>query len=598
MGKTTLLGELLRRLRPQQVVEVDGRQVASRLKSASSDIAWLDAKLNETPGVTLVIDHAECCLAATLGLLARVAGSPSKVVVASRCQLSFTFDHTLRLGALSKAASLELIQTEARTASDHRFRVSDEETDAMVELIDRLGGCPAALTIAGRQLASIGVRELLKMTDSQLLDLRTVHAGSNGLGMRDLTAASIRALDPLAADAFSRLGYMPADFDLSAAMSLLPEELASPQRREAVQTLLAQSLIEASVDGIDGPRLSLSGPARLAARERFESLSDTVQAEVRAQHAEHFISRAEAAAAAEKGRRFLLGPEQPEGRPSKIESVEREHLRATLRATLRDASEALPRAVLALAPYASRSSEWWPDWLPACRRATQVADESTARSCAELHLVHALSLFHIGELEPARVAARRGLATAEATGEPDLVADASRILGVILMDLGESKGALTQLRAGLQALPLTGNFADRPGLVTVNRNLTQGSTEWRTLVARARLMRALGRLLIDYPGPEADRMLSSARDHFVDLGLTADAAHSQHLLAYDRARRRVGLPNEDCARAVALAQQAGDQRLLAEALVHWGVVAYDDGDLELACHRLRDRSEHLCIAQR
>jgi predicted ATPase len=211
-----------------------------------------------------------------------------------------------RVGA-TEASSYGAIAlfTERAQAVDHRFSLSDENAQSVVNVCRRLDGIPLAIELAASRVTMLPVKELAEQLDRSLEML----AGGNRVSlprqqtMRATIDWSYDLLSEREQRVFERLSAFAGGCTLAAATSVCADEdTTEADMIELLSALVDKSLVVADFEG-SHPRYRLLEPFRRYARDKLAARGD---AEVIARrHALVYVELAE------RLRRAYDEPESP-----------------------------------------------------------------------------------------------------------------------------------------------------------------------------------------------------------------------------------------------------------------------------------------------
>ena len=268
----------------------------------------------------LVLDNCEHLLPGVAAVIAELlAAAPDLGVLAtSQEALNLREERVYRLGPLGLPATNAGVEAaresgavalfvDRAAAVDHRFELTPDNVDAVVDVCRRLDGIPLAIELAAARLRTLGVGGLRARLDDRL-QLLSGGARDQPARHRTLRAAlewSWALLDATEQAVFARLGVMAGSFDLEAAQALAAGERVDRMAViDAVGVLCDKSLVvvEPLADG--SVRYRLLDTMRHFALEHLRAANE--EALARELHLAHFLGLSEAAAEA------LAGPRQGE----------------------------------------------------------------------------------------------------------------------------------------------------------------------------------------------------------------------------------------------------------------------------------------------
>ncbi len=385
--------------------------------------------LGERGNVCVVLDNAEplveACAEALRVWLERAP--EAQWIVTSREPLRIADEQVLELLPLPRAAAIELWRARGGTGDDA----------VIGELVERLDAIPLAIELGAARAASMSAAELLARLPERLELLRGTRRDlpPRHLTMRAAIDASWQLLPPAARDALVQLALFESAFSLAAAEAVV--ELAGPVV-DALETLRQRALL-LRADGA----FRLLECIRSFAGEALAGRDDREAVERR--HAAFHLERAEALAAAARGR-------EGAGRLRELDALTPELL-AVQRRWLPRAPDLGVRATLALAPALSRLGPTGL-WVSLLTAASEALDRRTpAALAARLWVARATALLTVGRTAEARRDAERALAAllpGAGPAAPDAAAievDVHRLLARLDRHDGRGADALAHLEA-------------------------------------------------------------------------------------------------------------------------------------------------------
>lgn len=264
IGKTRLA------LRVAEVLEsdaVDGRYVVELAPlAAGAAVAAVQERVASATGspsftaatdllrdatALIVIDNAEHVLDAAAEVVETLValGTEVRVLNTSRVPLEVDGELLVDVDPLSLEDSLELLLERARSAGAAvaESRQADADLRALAAFLD---GHPLALELAASRLRALAPADVIDGLEANAVELRrTRGAVSRHLSIDGAVAWSYQLLDPEARRLFRSLSVFPGWFDLEGVMALAE---AAPDRfvlSDALDQLVAHSLIRAEVVG-------------------------------------------------------------------------------------------------------------------------------------------------------------------------------------------------------------------------------------------------------------------------------------------------------------------------------------------------------------
>ena len=235
------------------------------------------ARLGEAPAL-LLLDNCEHVAADAARLADRLLAERARVLATSREPLRVSGEVLHRLDGLAVPDAVRLFVDRAGIA----------ETEAVVELVERLDGLPLAIELAAGKLPWVSPAELTRDLDVRISLLgdgpRTAPARQ-----RTLAAAIAWSYDLLAEHerrVLRRLSVFPGSFDASAAEAVAGDAPVLP-----ALTRLADASLLVAEPAPEGTRYRLLMTVRVFARERLSEAGEANAAARR--HRDHFLALAE-----------------------------------------------------------------------------------------------------------------------------------------------------------------------------------------------------------------------------------------------------------------------------------------------------------------
>jgi predicted ATPase/DNA-binding SARP family transcriptional activator len=237
----------------------------------------------------LLIDNFEQLVEAAPVLSEVLEAAPGLIfLVTSRAALRVAGEQEYPVDPLGPEDAVALFVERAQGA-DPRFRLTDENAEAVREIVARLDGLPLAVELAAARTKLLPPEAMLALLDERL-DL--LSRGARDLpdrhrALRDTVAWSYDLLGTEEKQLFARLAVFGGGFTLESAVAVCDASL------DGVATLIDDSLLER-----DGERLRMLETIR---EYGLEQLAADDEAEfVRRRHAEHFLKLAESEPVAEQ----------------------------------------------------------------------------------------------------------------------------------------------------------------------------------------------------------------------------------------------------------------------------------------------------------
>ncbi len=413
------------------------------------------ARVGETPAL-LLLDNCEHVAADAARLADRLLAERARVLATSREPLRVSGEVLHRLDGLAVPDAVRLFVDRAGSA----------ETEAVVELVERLDGLPLAIELAAGKLPWVSPAELTRDLDVRISLLgdgpRTAPARQ-----RTLAAAIAWSYDLLAEHerrVLRRLSVFPGSFDASAAQAVAGDARVLP-----ALTRLADSSLLVAEQAPEGTRYRLLMTVRVFARERLSQAGEANDAALR--HRRHYLALAEELDAnmVESGLATWLprGRREHENFHAALHwSLDRGDAepafafaarlamywfraglikdgRELVERTMRDADPAgphWPRALLGRAMLANAAGA--PDTLETASEAVRACEAARESSL----LVYALAwradaLVRANRLAEAQAQLARMRALAERVGSEEGIAFSDQVLGDLLHQAGDLEGA-------------------------------------------------------------------------------------------------------------------------------------------------------------
>lgn len=194
-------------------------------------------------------------------------------------------DHDLDADAVVGFDAVELFETRAR-AAHQRFRLDDENIDAVVEICRRLDGIPLAIELAALRTRAYPPDVLVDLLDERF---RVLTGGARSALPRQQTLAatiewSYLLLDGKEQTVFRRLSVFRGGWNHDAMPVAAGGDVGEADLVELLSSLVDKSLVVVDDGGVE-PRYSMLETVR---RFALDALEATNEAEVvRARHADH-----------------------------------------------------------------------------------------------------------------------------------------------------------------------------------------------------------------------------------------------------------------------------------------------------------------------
>lgn len=310
-GKTSLAGELARRTiaRGTLVHLVDLAPVADSTTVTTAIAAALGARESSTMNLEaasaatltgapslLVLDNFEQVLAAAPTVAWLLDHAPeARILVTSRVALGLDAEQEIRLEPLAvpettadidaaPASRLFLRSAGLGASSD----LVAEDRAAVAGICRSLDGLPLALELAASWTSILSPRAIQRRLNEGAL--RLDRPGDRQASLEQIIGATLGLVDSEAREAFERLGAFAGAFDEEAARAVLDREDALVPLR----TLAEVAVLHVGT-GTDGePSFRFLETVRTEARRRLGDAGAGL--EVGGRHAEHYATRAQAAA--------------------------------------------------------------------------------------------------------------------------------------------------------------------------------------------------------------------------------------------------------------------------------------------------------------
>ncbi len=237
----------------------------------------------------LLIDNFEQLAEAAPELTHVLEAAPGLIfLVTSRAALRVSGEKEYPVDPLRPEDAVALFVERAQGA-DPRFSLTDENADAVKEIVARLDGLPLAVELAAARTKLLPPQAMLALLDERL-DLLSRGARDfpeRHRALRDTVAWSYDLLGTEEKQLFARLAVFGGGFTLESAVAVCDASL------DGVATLIDDSLLER-----DGERLRMLETIREYGLEQLEA--DEEAEFVRRRHAEHFLKLAESEPVAEQ----------------------------------------------------------------------------------------------------------------------------------------------------------------------------------------------------------------------------------------------------------------------------------------------------------
>ncbi|HLJ68104.1 MAG TPA: LuxR C-terminal-related transcriptional regulator [Chloroflexota bacterium] len=440
---------------PAEVLPAIARQLGL-LDTGGPDIAsWLQAYLSDRQ-MLLILDNLEQVLPADVGLEELLVGASGlTLLVTSREPLHLLWEQLYHvpplalpdpehLPPLDEVAEIPSVALFVRRAQmiDSQFRLTDDNAQAIAELVVRLDGLPLAIKLAAARIQLLSPQMLLERLSRRL---SLLHWEAPGLPQRQHTlraaiAWSYDHLSPGEQAHFRSLGVFFGAFTIEAAEAVAAR--ATPQTLdmlEALGSLVDKSLVQREDDGQGGYRFRLLESVQEFALERLAEAGELDAA--KRSHAHYYVTLAERAEPDLNGPRQRMWFVQLEGT--------RDNLRAAMEWLLdHDDGEGALRLAVALAHfweirgYLTEGRRWLEAGLA---RASAAPPALRARAVTWLGAILVLSVDRTGtngvdQAANARETLNAGMDLARAVGDPVSTARALTFVGVLSLMTGEWDG--------------------------------------------------------------------------------------------------------------------------------------------------------------
>lgn len=291
VGKTRVAVEVAREASPRypdgawfvDLLELgDETDIASLVSTALKGIAPPRRDIENLIGalrerqLLLVLDNCEHIVEAVAifvdDLLAALPGV--SVLATSREPLASEGEHVVRLRSLSVADGAALFLDRAASAGV----ATDSLSLATVgQIVEQLDGIPLAIEIAAPRLAILPLEELRERLNDRLNLLRTSSRRhpSRQQTLRALLDWSYRLLSAREQRVFRRLAVFVGTWTIPAAVTICGGDDLSPSAVEdAIESLIAKSLVQSGTGENDEPRFSLLETTREYAAEQLGRAGD------------------------------------------------------------------------------------------------------------------------------------------------------------------------------------------------------------------------------------------------------------------------------------------------------------------------------------
>jgi predicted ATPase/class 3 adenylate cyclase len=264
-----------------------GRSVG--LMSGVRDAGAVAAVLAGRGESWLVVDNCEHVIDAVASAVDDlVAGCSARMVATSRVPIEVRDEVVVSLSPLDPdGAGAELLLREADRVGG--LTGGDQGLAAVRAICARLDGIPLAVELVAARTRALSLVDI----EERLDDLLRSSAGRRGDRHATMSAAiewSVQLLDDDLRPGLGALAVFPSEFDLAAAEAILRTEIGRVPV-EAIETLVAHSLIEAQQDDRGRVRYRMLEPIR-------QHVAGTLwrdPAATRHHHLDHFLDRLERA---------------------------------------------------------------------------------------------------------------------------------------------------------------------------------------------------------------------------------------------------------------------------------------------------------------
>ncbi|HUS66667.1 MAG TPA: hypothetical protein VMZ28_19150 [Kofleriaceae bacterium] len=281
----------------------DGEEVVAAVLAALEEEAAGDdepvraaaAALDRADDLLVVLDGVERCVDIVRTVAAARGQGGARMLVTSQIELGLDRERVVRLGALpvpppgatpAEVASspAALMYADRRRRRSTAYRLEDEPTDALVLLLERVGGMPLAIELAAARARSLSTADIAARLDSTAA-LLTSQAPDRPPRQRSMDAAvawSWSLLSEPARDLLGAAAVFRAPFTLAGL-----EAVAGAVALDALDELVSHSLLERDAEAGDTYRaldfIRAFARAQLAAQRR---------AELVLRHARHVVAPA------------------------------------------------------------------------------------------------------------------------------------------------------------------------------------------------------------------------------------------------------------------------------------------------------------------
>jgi predicted ATPase/DNA-binding SARP family transcriptional activator len=236
----------------------------------------------------IILDDLDHLVAAAPDIEAAFAAAPGvRIIITSRKPLHVTGEHGFVLAPLDVAgagwrltdaspAAIDLFVQRAMTAHPG-FRISDDETEALIELCRRLDGLPLAIELAAARVKTLSIRSILERLDERLgllaggpSDERSHHES-----LAAAIAWSYDLLGPSAQRLFRRLSVFRGGWSLDGAISQAGLEPRIEDNPLDVLASLQDNTLILRLDADDAaPRFTMLESLRSYAADRLDASED------------------------------------------------------------------------------------------------------------------------------------------------------------------------------------------------------------------------------------------------------------------------------------------------------------------------------------
>lgn len=634
VGKTSLGLEIANRLRdkfaggvfwvplapvanPELVVSAIARAVDVRERRGNTLLDSLKQYLQNREAL-LILDNFEQVLPAAAQIAAlRNATHNLKILVTSRAPLGLRGEYEYpvlplevpqsawadHLEALERNPAVRLFLERAQAASP-ALNLTPENAGAIVEILRRLDGLPLAIELAAARIKLLPPAALLARLQPRL-DLLT--SGARDLPERQQTMRSTIAwsYDLLTAEAqilFARLGIFSGGFTLEAAEAVCDLD-AGLNVLEGIATLLDNSLLRTADSPGDRPRYAMLETIREYALEKLAEMDGREKLAER--HADCFVRLA-----ADYGSRYFSA--DIDVALNQLEADYRNLMQAL--AWLHGRPEHLAaywQMQLNLLwlwyrrGYLNEAREWYDRAL-----AQPIAKETRALHASLQVYAGAVAMWQ-SNLVRADELAEAGLAGLREDGDPEALATALFIYGVLQVQMGRHPKAISAHQEALQMFEQAGQewFQAMTRLHLGNAELARGN--FAQAVAQMDTTLALGKHVGDkwviasavnnlgelarYQGDydRAKGYYQQSQALFEQVGSPPDVAREMHSLGYVAlAQGDVHQARTNFSAALELHQKLGVQRGVLECLAGLSGVHLMEGQLALAVQLISAARAH------